>query len=311
MKRYQNTCIVAVDAGYGNMKTANCHFPTGITRYDHPPIFDGNILEYDGAWYRIGEGHKAFEENKAADKDFYLLTLAAVAMELSRYCITDAEVHLATGLPLTWTGRDRESYRSYLLQNESVAFRMNGIDYHIRFTGCDVFAQGYPAVVPLQAKSPELFRGTVMLADIGNGTMNVLYLRDGRPDENRSWTELLGVNQCVLTAKKMLMDKFSIRLDEETIQQMILTGAADVSSEVQDCLKKVLRAYAERLLHALRDHGYDPRMMRLFVVGGGGVILERYGEVDKDRVTILNDICAAAKGFEYVALGLKWSRERR
>ena len=59
MKTFNNTRIIAVDTGYGNIKTASCIFSTGITRYDAEPIFEGNILEYQGAWYRIVEGHKA------------------------------------------------------------------------------------------------------------------------------------------------------------------------------------------------------------------------------------------------------------
>ena len=47
--------IVGVDAGYGNMKTANTIFPTGLAAMDTKPYFDGDILHYNGRWYRIGE----------------------------------------------------------------------------------------------------------------------------------------------------------------------------------------------------------------------------------------------------------------
>ena len=42
------------------MKTANTVTPTGIKAYETEPIFTGNILEYNGIYYRIGEGHKKF-----------------------------------------------------------------------------------------------------------------------------------------------------------------------------------------------------------------------------------------------------------
>jgi len=38
MKTIHNTKIIGIDHGYGNMKTANCCFPTGITAYDHEPL---------------------------------------------------------------------------------------------------------------------------------------------------------------------------------------------------------------------------------------------------------------------------------
>ena len=34
MKKYKETYIIGVDHGYGNMKTANCCFQTGVTVYD-------------------------------------------------------------------------------------------------------------------------------------------------------------------------------------------------------------------------------------------------------------------------------------
>ena len=96
--------------------------PTGITAYDTEPIFSGNILEYNGTYYRIGEGHKEFIPDKAMDEDYYLLTLMAVARELNAYGIREADVHLAAGLPLTWVRKQREDFRTYLLRNEYVSF---------------------------------------------------------------------------------------------------------------------------------------------------------------------------------------------
>lgn len=37
------------------------------------------------------------------------------------------------------------------------------------------------------------FAGVTLLADIGNGTMNLMYLNHGRPMESKAWTEKLGV----------------------------------------------------------------------------------------------------------------------
>ena len=44
MKELKSIKIIAVDHGYGNIKTANTVTPTGITAYDTEPIFSGNIL---------------------------------------------------------------------------------------------------------------------------------------------------------------------------------------------------------------------------------------------------------------------------
>ena len=101
MRELNTIKIIAVDHGYGNIKTANTVTPTGVTAYETEPIFSGNILEYAGIYYRIGEGHKEFIADKAMDEDYYILTLMAVARELNVYGIREADVHLAAGLPLT------------------------------------------------------------------------------------------------------------------------------------------------------------------------------------------------------------------
>lgn len=122
MRKYNNYMIIGVDAGYGNMKTARTIYPTGLATMTTRPFFDGDILELDGTWYRIGEGHKAFNPDKTADEDFYILTLASIASELSVDQLTEANVHLAVGLPTTWTGRQREDYRNYMLRSRDVHF---------------------------------------------------------------------------------------------------------------------------------------------------------------------------------------------
>ena len=42
MKELKSIKIIAVDHGYGNIKTANTVTPTGITAYDTEPIFSAS-----------------------------------------------------------------------------------------------------------------------------------------------------------------------------------------------------------------------------------------------------------------------------
>ena len=49
MREINNIKIIGVDAGYGNIKTANTVTPTGIIACDTQPIFNGSILEYEAS----------------------------------------------------------------------------------------------------------------------------------------------------------------------------------------------------------------------------------------------------------------------
>ena len=298
MREFRNVKIIAVDHGYGNIKTANTVTPTGITAYETEPIFTGNILDYNGTYYRIGEGHKEFIPDKAIDEDYYLLTLMAVARELNIFSIQEADVHLTAGLPLTWIRHQREELRSYLLQNLEVSYRFNNKDYHIRFVGCSLYPQGYPAIVNRLGD----LKGTNLLADIGNGTMNILYINNKKAQESRCWTEKFGVNQCLIAAKNAILDRFGVKIEEATVEQVLRFKAADISAPYLNCITAVARQYVANIFSTLRKYEYNPDLMRLYVVGGGGCMIRNFGMYDESRVTILDDICATAKGYEHLAL---------
>ena len=84
MKTMNAVHIIGVDHGYGNIKTANCCFPTGVESSDTEPTFKQDILIYEGRYYQIGIGHKEYAAEKIMDQDYYVLTLAAIARELAK-----------------------------------------------------------------------------------------------------------------------------------------------------------------------------------------------------------------------------------
>ena len=292
MKELNNIKIIGIDHGYGNIKTASTVTKSGVTAYETEPIFSGNILEYEGCYYRIGECQKEFVSDKVSDDDYYLLTLMAIARELNVYGIREADVHLAAGLPLTWIRRQREEFRNYLLKNREVTYRFNGKEYRIRLVGCSLYPQGYPAIVS-RLKD---FKGTNLLADIGNGTMNILYINNKKAVESRCWTEKFGVNQCMIAAKNAVLDSLGVKIEEATIEQVLRFGTADISKPYLDCITLVAKRYVADIFATLRRYEYNPDLMRLYIVGGGGCLVKHFGQYDENRVTILDDICATAKG---------------
>ena len=60
MKRIQNTIIIGVDHGYGNIKTANRIFQSGVVKLKEDQEFAQMPLIYKNERYLVGQGHKAF-----------------------------------------------------------------------------------------------------------------------------------------------------------------------------------------------------------------------------------------------------------
>ena len=139
MKRYKYFLIVGIDHGYGNIKTASTVTFTSITKLDAAATFTKNMLYYDKNYYLIGEGHKEYLTDKWEDNDNYLFTLMEIARKLNREGISSSDVHLAVELPLTCINRQREEFRKYMLQRESVKFKYEDKLYFIRIIGCSVF----------------------------------------------------------------------------------------------------------------------------------------------------------------------------
>lgn len=137
--------MIGVDHGYAAMKTTHCTFPTGLVEYEHEPYTRKGVLEYGGKFYVVGSGRQPLQKDKTQTEDYYLLTLAAIAMEMGfRGTNGMADIHLAAGLPLTSFGRDKKAFRDYLLRaGGPVTFRYEGESYTITVSDVSLFPQGY------------------------------------------------------------------------------------------------------------------------------------------------------------------------
>ena len=297
MKELNDICIIGVDHGYGNMKTANHIFKTGILAYDTEPLFTADMLVYEGKYYLIGEGHKEFISEKIKDEDYYLLTLVAIAKELKDAGLTEAKVVIAAGLPLTWTSGQKKAFAEYLGKNKEVSFTYKKTDYHITVEDVRIYPQGYAAI----AEVASAMKGVNVIADIGNGTMNVLYMVNGRPQSGRMYTEKFGTYQCTLAIREIFMQKTNRELNDAIIDEVLCTGTAEIGPADLKIIRTAATEYVNDIFRRLREHGYDEGTMKLYITGGGGCLVKHFRKCNPDRVIFVDDICAAAKGYEYLA----------
>ena len=297
MRIYNDIRIIAVDHGYGNIKTANCCFPTGVIESDTEPTFIHDLLVWDGKYYSIGAGHKEFIADKFEDDDYYVLTLAAIARELRQEKITEAKVYIAAGLPLTWVANQKDRFKEYLVRNKKEKFVFRGIEYAVEIVNAGLFPQGFAAA----AEHISEFKGANMLCDIGNGTMNLLRIVNKKPDIQNMFTEKYGTHQCALAIRENMLKVHHTVVDEAIITEILRTGTADIDKEYLETIIATAKEYTAGIFRRLREREYDPKLMKLYVVGGGGCLIKNFAEFDKDKVFINSDICATAKGYEYLA----------
>ena len=171
------------------------------------------------------------------------------------------------------------------------------VEYNIRIVGADIFPQGFAAV----ADKLNQFSGVSMLCDIGNGTMNLLRIVNKKPDVQNMFTEKYGTHQCSLLIREQMMKAHHATLDDESITEILKKGTADIDADYLKTVTDTARQYTAGIFRRLREREYDPKLMKLYVVGGGGCLIRNFADYDKDRVFIESDICAVTKGYEYMA----------
>ena len=150
--------VIGIDHGWSMMKTISQVFVTGVKEITTTPALFGDVLEYEGKFYKVGTVRQEVKDTKVEDDSFYLLTLAAVAKELKRRGLAEAKVFLAVGLPLTRFGAEKNDFIKYLTKNKRVSFKYENESYHIEIDDVAVFPQCYAAVVdkiPTMAKKKD------------------------------------------------------------------------------------------------------------------------------------------------------------
>ena len=74
--------VIGIDHGWSMMKTISQVFVTGVKEITTTPALFGDVLEYEGKFYKVGTVRQEVKDTKVEDDSFYLLTLAAVAKVL-------------------------------------------------------------------------------------------------------------------------------------------------------------------------------------------------------------------------------------
>lgn len=303
MEMTNKPIVISCDHGYGNCKSSNIIFPTGIEAVTSKPVFPCDLLEWNGRMYIIGQGHKEFIDDKTVDEDFRMLTMALIAKELKLRDRTEATIYLAAGLPLTWAGDMLKRFRGYLMSPREYDFIFNGVTYSVRIEDVFLYPQGFAAL----ADDLDSFTGLNMVCDIGNGTMSTMFINDGDPDPMRCYTEKLGVHQCTLALKNAVMQNFHIVLNDRIVDTFLRTGKADVAPNICSVMEATCRRYVETLMRSMREHEYNPDMMKLYIIGGGGCLIRNFADpaiqshIASGRIRIETDIHATAKGYERLA----------
>lgn len=293
---------IGIDHGYYAIKTRHFSFPAGIAAYSHEPYTLQNTLEYGGQFYVCGTGRQPILRNKTENDNYYLLTLAAIAKEIKqRGGTAECSVTIAAGLPLAGFGRDKIRFREYLLRSsQPVSFKYEGLPYKITILDVKLFPQGYSAL----ALHPELVQGepSVLLMDIGGWTVDLMRLDNGVPNAATCRSLEIGMIRCIDETKEQVRRDVGLSVTDAQVERVLAGKPCSLDEDARSIIQQQGRLYAERLLSAAMEAGFDLKAIPAVLLGGGASVIKR-NVAPQDglcRVFALVDDRVNAEGFERI-----------
>lgn len=256
-----------------------------------------NTLEWNGEFFKVGEGRLPMMDVKTSDDNYFRLTLAAIAKEMDVYQQKYCDVIIAAGLPFSRFSREKEDFRNYLFRDGDICFRYSGKEYRIRIQDVYVFPQCYAAIVDRLRE----FGREVLVVDIGSKTIDVIHTRNFVPVESDSTSIAEAMIQCMTGIQNEIYQNCNRRVSEDSIRQMLLGDNPLLPEECKTYIEKGFHAFARNVEAKLSEIGFDLEMLPVVYLGGGAVVMKQYGNRKGGNIHYLDDIRANAKGYEYLA----------
>ena len=289
--------VIGIDHGFGDIKTRNCCFSTGIDKVPSPPIVYDNVLEYMNCCYHIGGDRLKIQESKTENDNYYILTLAAIAKELKIRGIKSGRIVLAVGLPIGRFASEKSKFINYLNKNKMIRFKYERVPYEIILDKVLVYPQCFSAIVE---RLPEL-NGLAYVVDIGSWTIDTLKVLNRTPDESGCSSSPEGVITCIHKIQDVCDEKLNCKLDEHLIKEYMMYGKVSLNQDFTDIIDNELTKYTERILRTLIENGINTKVTPIIFVGGGANLVKNYGGLIQKNISYVEDVKANACGYEILA----------
>ncbi len=288
--------VIGVDHGWSAMKTVSQVFTTGVKEITTEPAFFDDVVEFEGAYYKVGGKRLEVRDLKIENDNFYILTLAAAAKELNRRGMRNANVLLSVGLPLTRFGAEKQGFIDYLSRKREVTFRFQNEQYHMNIARVSVFPQCYAAVADRMKTLPK----RVVVVDIGSWTIDIMPIENSAPNEAECITIKQGLIKCMRTINEQCVRQLGNEIDEGDIQEIMRTGKGSLPQNYTAIVKESLKGYADKVYNTLIEHGYNLDITQIVFVGGGATVMKLFGSHTGSNIQFIEDVKANAKGYEYL-----------
>ena len=295
--------IIAVDHGNSSIKSVNFSFPSALEKHANKPPMATDVLEYDGAFWTMTGQRIAYMMDKTKNDKFFVLTLIAIAKEMSQYgCLPPtADINLAVGLPPEHFSLMREPFTKYLKRGE-VHFNFNEMKTSVNIKNVFVYPQAYAAVVPQGMRLKEENR--IFIIDIGGLTIDILLLKNSVPDLHFCRSFENGVIPMTNFIIGKINAQYGIKVAEEQIAAAIQgSGNLILQQNVINDILTYAKQHSDMILDELRENMVELKANPVIFIGGGAILLKPFIEKSPmiAKADFVLDEKANAKGYFLLA----------
>lgn len=314
--------VIGIDHGNGNVKTKRCVFPCGFKKQDTRPsdLFSADILEYRGSYYSLTPNRFSYEIDKTRNENCLVLTAFAIAKELKARAMEGKmdfdwktsfgnfigkDVVLAVGLPPAHFEKQQEAFKKYFLDAArcGMEFKYNGKTFHFYIRDVLVFPQDYAAAIIYKEELIKKY-STVYCIDIGDGTVDLLALKNGVPDKEVMVSRELGMSRLREQIIDDIINDYNMTLDGDIIEDILTPGREVLAPEdIVNRVRQETFAWATKIVDQLHTKVPDFRFAPTVFCGGGSGLLMPYLEQTGlfGMTDYIPDIHANAAGYETIA----------
>lgn len=303
--------IISVDHGNKQIKTIHKTFTSGLMSSDIPfPLATDSML-WNGKYYTLTDERIPYMRDKTVNADFFVLTLFAIAYELSETSGLlpgmTAEIDLAIGLPPGHFGKQYKEFEKYFVRNQTINFEFNKKNFKVFIKSASAYPQGYAAVMPMFLKVKEYPRAVII--DIGGYSLDYLQLKNGKTDMSVCDSLDMGIITLYNDIKSRINSSEDMLIAESDIDAVLQNKPTVFEERIKKLISQQSKEFTDKIIYSLRERHIDLKTTHAIFVGGGSLLLSKY-IYSSDKIVkpdIIKSINANAVGYDFL---LRKEKER-
>lgn len=317
--------ILAVDHGNYAVKTSFDQFTSGLREDSVAPVMGEEYISYrDGKWMQSGDVPN-YIRTKTEYENLFVQTLFAAAREAkNRRLDLNRPLTLAVGLPPMHMRTEKKEMEKYFKErNESRLVYNGGKGITIKYDSVFVYPQALSAIAYVKyassigemEKPKYIDFPSLLIVDIGGGTADTIYIRDGKTVLSLCKSYELGTNFLIETILNDMSMNLGISISSR-IAEDILMGRPNIYTldpddetgrQVIRIVKRAKKEHVKNLLSKIMMDISDARAVPCIFEGGGAELLkteimsDSLAKIRSPKCEFLTDPHYNARGYYYLA----------